>query len=603
MPPGFVKDEDKWQRAKALANKDKNVAPNSPEYWALTMYLYKKLDHKEAGDKDQPGVHSNYWFWASDKKEKSADTSLGEMPDVISDGLSPDERCVSDLIVQNPEMSAATFYNMLKAKGYKVVNTLPDVPTKEDKKEADSATTSVATARAGTGALNPIQKKKKESIKDHYTGGLKFRLKESSASDNGIGPTRFEAVLIQEGLGNMKDLFYYSREALESAVSVFEGKKFYADHPDKLQEQVRPERSVRDICGYFEKVRIEEGEEGQAMLVGDVVTFPDEPFRWARALLREAIVYQDKHPDKELVGLSINASGDAQEMDIQEFMEKGLAPKSAIPKLQKAIEAGATSIRIVSAIADAVSCDLVTEAGAGGKLLEMIEREKEMGKQAKHAEDEKSMKMKKEADADGDAGHADADQDKELVAKMLKKHLGDDSDDHDMKQAHQAYEYMKQAHGYDAHEAAKHAAEAIKMAKHMAAKHAEAKHDDADKKESSKVNPEGGLDVSESKGDKTMEAEIVRLKGQVAFLEAKARKSEIETYVEEKCRKSGLPTSITKAFKETIAAPKSKEEVDYLFNIFCEGKKTSAGGEVFLSAEKTTIGGGKTAGLADCLKD
>jgi len=219
----------------------------------------------------------------------------------------------------------------------------------------------------------------KESV-PHLIKGARFL--EASSSDNGIGPTKFKVALIQEGLGNLRDAFYYSREALEAAVSggAFEGKKCYADHPSAFEEQDRPERSVRDIIGHFENVHIEESEDGSARLVADLIMFPTPAFEWARTLVSQAIQFSKKYPDRELVGLSINASGDAEPVAIDEFMKDAKLPESAKPKLLKAKELGIEQIRVVSRITEAVSTDLVTEPGCRGKILEFIENEKNNGK-------------------------------------------------------------------------------------------------------------------------------------------------------------------------------------------------------------------------------
>ena len=96
--------------------------------------------------------------------------------------------------------------------------------------------------------------------------------------------------------------------------------------------------------------------------------------------MRHAVEYAKKFPDKEFVGLSINASGDSGEMSLDEFLKETKVPDSVLPKLMKAKEQGAQTIRPVTAISEAVSCDMVTEAGAGGKILDMIEKEKSHGK-------------------------------------------------------------------------------------------------------------------------------------------------------------------------------------------------------------------------------
>ena len=220
---------------------------------------------------------------------------------------------------------------------------------------------------------------KKESFKWTVSGA---KIKESTPTGASkaaaIGATKFQVVLIQEGMGNFNDRFYYSKEAIESAVPVFEGKKIYADHPSVMDEQVRPERSVRDILGHFENIRVSISEDGQAQLVGEVNILPSPQYQWARDLMLEAIDYSKKYPSQDLVGLSINASGDAQEVDIDQVL--ATAPNGAKAKLLKAKEDGIDSLRICTVINDAISCDLVTEAGAGGKINTFLERGESNGK-------------------------------------------------------------------------------------------------------------------------------------------------------------------------------------------------------------------------------
>lgn len=199
-----------------------------------------------------------------------------------------------------------------------------------------------------------------------------------ASRDDGVGPTKFKVALIQEGLGNLRDCYYYTRQALENAAATaaFEGKKCYADHPSMSEEQDRPERSVRDIIGHFENVHIEEAQDGSAKLVADLVMLPAQAFEWARTLVASAIRYAEKYPDRELVGLSINASGDAAPVAIEDFMKNSALPESAKPKLIKAKEMGVTQVRVVSGIRDAISVDLVTEPGCKGKIEAFIEGEK-----------------------------------------------------------------------------------------------------------------------------------------------------------------------------------------------------------------------------------
>ena len=67
-----------------------------------------------------------------------------------------------------------------------------------------------------------------------------------------------------------------------------------------------------------------------------------------------------------------NAFGEAEEKPIGDVMK--MAPQGAKPKLAEVLEMGFDSVRVVDNIEDAISCDLVTEAGAGGKVINIKEQ-------------------------------------------------------------------------------------------------------------------------------------------------------------------------------------------------------------------------------------
>jgi hypothetical protein len=178
--------------------------------------------------------------------------------------------------------------------------------------------------------------------------------------------------MLEEGLGNLHDGFYYTKDALRSARVLLDGAKIYADHPTKTEEEDRPERSVRDVIGHFEDLKIVESEkDGRASLTATAIVLPDDSYRWARALMRSAIDYSQKFPDKNFIGLSINAGGSAERVGTAEFLKTAQIPESARPKILKAMENGLDTIRVVKNIQSAISCDLVTEPGAGGRVLKI----------------------------------------------------------------------------------------------------------------------------------------------------------------------------------------------------------------------------------------
>jgi hypothetical protein len=323
-------------------------------------------------DKEAKG---NYWMGAaitqakgrthaSPRKGKSTPESgdapaATNSPDDIQDEL-------NKLCNDNPNMSAATFLNTLQAKGYQVIKATPDANNKskqgKKKKEADSSSVNTQALRS------------KESDKSIQFNTCKF--KESSTGGGGPDGSKFSATLLMEGLGNLVDGFYYTKDALMSGVTLFEGKKIYADHPGEDDEVNRPERSVRDILGHFENCQVETLDDGRQALTADVVILPGSDYDWARTQMSHAIKYSEKFPDKEFIGLSINASGDSAEVPLDEFMNETDVPETCIPKLMKAKEQGLENLKLAMKFKNAVSIDLVTTPGAGGKILQFLEQEK-----------------------------------------------------------------------------------------------------------------------------------------------------------------------------------------------------------------------------------
>jgi hypothetical protein len=394
--------------------------------------------------------------------------------------------------------------------------------------------------------------------------------------------TKFRVILIQEGLGNLKDCFYYTNQALQNAATakLFEGKKCYADHPSSLEEQILPERSTRDIIGFFEDVKFENVESGGALTANLCIDRNDPSAQWAISRLNTALEYSKNYNNGEFIGLSINASGEAKNVPIVEFISDFEIPDNALPKLQLAASEGINELRVVSQLNEAVSCDLVTEAGAGGKVLKMIEGKKTM-KSNKRFKENEDQETKKEAlppqgkggDKGDDKGkekpHDDEKQDVDLFQKMVKQYLGDehaeDSEAHGMaKEAYEAY----QSEGMNEDEAYEAAGNHLKMAKKIGmkmAKQTEAFEDESKKKE----NEDSEKPNKESKKIVTLSAEVAKLKESVT-------KYELRDYLESKLAKSKRPNSITKAFREALGMPKSKYQIDQMYDLFMKAVDTSA---------------------------
>jgi|SRR5690606_32452418 len=128
---------------------------------------------------------------------------------------------------------------------------------------------------------------------------------------------------------------YYPAEVLkrDGSTAFPAGTHVYFDHPTGTEEEERPERSVRDIAGYLlDDAAFEEGPDGRGLFAR--VQFTEN----AKSLVQEL---------KKVIGLSIRAAGQIEETPSGE--------------------------RIVRQITEGLSVDLVTRAGAGGRLVTMTE--------------------------------------------------------------------------------------------------------------------------------------------------------------------------------------------------------------------------------------
>ncbi len=229
--------------------------------------------------------------------------------------------------------------------------------------EADSASGGIGSAVTRSGV-------KRESIK--IDTEWRFRMLESDVvtiQTSSTLPSRFKVVLIKEGLGNLGTCYFYTAAALSSATGLFEGVKCYANHPKSSEEIERPERDVRDVIGHFENVAVVRNSQGQMQLEADLVVLPGSAYDWVRSQIVHSIDYAKRFPDRDFVGLSINCSGDSELTDPK--LLKSLSPPVR-EKLDSAMAQGMTAVRVVSILTDAVSCDLVTEAGAGGRIIRSL---------------------------------------------------------------------------------------------------------------------------------------------------------------------------------------------------------------------------------------
>lgn len=195
-----------------------------------------------------------------------------------------------------------------------------------------------------SGNDKPATTNAKESL--HFMARVR-EIKEVAAK----GPCAV-CVMLEEGPGNPVDGHYYTDECIDAtaASGVFEGSQAFGDHPTELEERNQPERSIYKLIGWWSDVHVEEND-GKKQLIG---TFNIETGNeFALNKMREAKRYQEKYPDNpamQYVGFSIYAGGvsELREIDGQEY-------------------------KAVTQITQAGSTDMVTRAGARGRMVSLQE--------------------------------------------------------------------------------------------------------------------------------------------------------------------------------------------------------------------------------------
>lgn len=141
---------------------------------------------------------------------------------------------------------------------------------------------------------------------------------------------RMKVRVITAGMGSSG---MYPAEAIESAAPhIKRGVPVFADHPTVSEGYERPERSVRDLVGFFETPGEYVTESGEYAVDSEITVLP----QW-----RETVAAMSEH-----IGLSIRATADVDESEGK---------------------------RVIRRITSIESVDLVTKAGRGGRVLELLE--------------------------------------------------------------------------------------------------------------------------------------------------------------------------------------------------------------------------------------
>lgn len=163
--------------------------------------------------------------------------------------------------------------------------------------------------------------------------------------------------IISAGPGNRADNHFYPETTLQDAVrdGIFEGAQSYFDHPTSIEDKTQPERSVLKLAGWFSncamgKVPDESGQE-RAAIIADF--HPQRGNEQVLELMRTAAEYATINPTKSYIGFSINAAGKSSAATI-----------------------GGQQFNQVDQISEVISVDIVTRAGARGKLITFQEAAK-----------------------------------------------------------------------------------------------------------------------------------------------------------------------------------------------------------------------------------
>ncbi|HZV74602.1 MAG TPA: hypothetical protein VFF79_12865 [Conexibacter sp.] len=168
------------------------------------------------------------------------------------------------------------------------------------------------------------------------------------------GERTYEVTIIREGLGNPTDGNYYTREALQKAVSdgMFEGLKAYANHPTQDEERQRPERDVRQLVGHYREARYLE-DAGVGQVRATFVPIAGAGYEWVVSLV-EAAISAGSSTDRPLAGISIDGGG---------VVDPGQLPDGR-------------HVNFVREVRHLPSADLVTSPGAGGVFLRRLTESK-----------------------------------------------------------------------------------------------------------------------------------------------------------------------------------------------------------------------------------
>lgn len=193
--------------------------------------------------------------------------------------------------------------------------------------------------RSLSAALGVLRESQSEAL------GSTFSAVNSATTKTGL--KGYEVVLIKEGTGNSSDNRWYTKHGIQEMVAsrVCEGMQAYSDHPSLEEEEILPERSIKDLVGSYHDVRLAESS-GRAEARAIFVPVQGDGYEWVTTLAEAAV---NNRTGKPLVGISLYglAAG-----------EEGTRPDGSYGPMADLIRPS--------------SGDIVTNAGAGGEFVRRL---------------------------------------------------------------------------------------------------------------------------------------------------------------------------------------------------------------------------------------
>ncbi|GAC1311010.1 MAG: hypothetical protein NVSMB19_25340 [Vulcanimicrobiaceae bacterium] len=219
------------------------------------------------------------------------------------------------------------------------------------KKEAVASSMMGALLRDEKPAGKDAQKTKEARAISIGTQLGDFIVRETASVLGNPEPPSADVIIIRAGPGNPADAHYYTDACLEDSVQrgIWNGVPCHLDHPTDSEDKDIPERSVESMAGYFGNAKMvtvtDEATHQRVKAVSATFT-PEHGHEMVLRKLRTAAQYSQEYPNRSYVGFSINA--------------KGMGESATIDSKQ---------YDRVDKITGVESVDIVTRAGAGGKLL------------------------------------------------------------------------------------------------------------------------------------------------------------------------------------------------------------------------------------------